>query len=368
MTIGLGVRRLLPAVLALVTLLLVGVARGAGPPPLGPEVGTIAFSASSGAQGIDVVAGNGSDARRLARGAGPFFAWSPVGEELVFSREHRAACAGCSDLYVVGAHGGAQRRLTHSASNSNPAWSPSGGRIAFDRCRNVSSNGCAIFTIAPNGSHLHRVTPWGISGLPVWANSGQQIAFASEIPQGIYVVAADGRDLRRLTRDVDDAPVWSPDGEQLAFARLTLLGHQQARSDIYVIGSNGAGVLRLTHSGTQNLQPAWSPDGQWIAFVGAPSEGAASSCPGANAIDEIAPNGSQQRQLSEVGDYEDPVWSPDEQQIAFAGVSSEACGQIEPTRALYAIEANGSEQRQVGSLSPEAGGELAWEPGAAEGR
>ena len=161
--------------------------------------GTIAVSVFSGIGSIDTVSADGTRLRELAPGTDPYFSWSPNGERLVFSREDEAACSGCSELYVVGAGGGTERRLTIAGTNANPAWSPSGRLIAFDRCKKVGGGPCAIFTIEADGRGLHRLTPWGPGeGPPVWSGDSRRIAFSGIAEVGIYVMAADGRHLRRL--------------------------------------------------------------------------------------------------------------------------------------------------------------------------
>jgi dipeptidyl aminopeptidase/acylaminoacyl peptidase len=61
----------------------------------------------------------------------------------------------------------------------------------------------------------------------------------------IYVIRADGRGLRRLTRSSrrEDTPTWSPDGRRLAF-----------RSD-----RDGSAVTRLTRAGSEEQEPAFVP-------------------------------------------------------------------------------------------------------------
>ena len=74
----------------------------------------------------------------------------------------------------------------------------------------------------------------------------------------IYVVNADGTELRYLTTGMD--PAISPDGEQVAFTR------RDFPHGLYVIKVDGTGERQLF--GTSQVKaPAWSPDGASIAFT-----------------------------------------------------------------------------------------------------
>ena len=63
------------------------------------------------------------------------------------------------------------------------------------------------------------------SGYPAWSPDGSTIAFAAEPDEnhgGIWLIASDGTNLRRLTDEEkfdDMAPAWSPDGKWLVFSR-----------------------------------------------------------------------------------------------------------------------------------------------------
>src|SRR5262249_54090673 len=58
--------------------------------------------------------------------------WSPDGRFLVFQSER----VGHTQLFVIGADGTGERRLTWSgADDTHPAWSPDGGWIVFDSSR-----------------------------------------------------------------------------------------------------------------------------------------------------------------------------------------------------------------------------------------
>jgi Tol biopolymer transport system component len=113
---------------------------------------------------------------------------------------------------------------------------------------------------------------------PMTGSGGGRIAYVSFFRNGtgdLYVMNADGTDLRRLTLDSaeDNKPTWSPDGTQIAF-----YSNRQGRSSIYVLGvpdapqsagGSAQGSLFMQRLTTKSncSAPAWSPDGAQIAFV-----------------------------------------------------------------------------------------------------
>ncbi len=359
-----GARAVVLLIVIVSALVLAGPAEGSMLPAAEAGGGSLAVAALNPvfkSRNIYVVTSDGDVLRELAAGVDPFFAWSPSGGQLVFSREGNLGCAGCSDLYVVGAGGGTPRLLTSSGTSANPAWSASGKLIAFDRCRNVANGPCAIFTIAPDGRGLRRLTPWAVGySPPVWSPNNKTLAFSGILKRGIYTVGSNGRSMRRLTRDGDEDPVFSPDGAELAFTRQTPIGPMEARSDIYVMSPDGKGLRRLTSTGTQNYEPAWSPDGRLIAFIEAQRNNSP-SC-GEDAVAVMTPTGGGRRRLTGFGLYEKPLWSDNEQQLAVVGEETQACPPAEGERALYVLSADGTGQRRVTQLRIEAAGGLAWRP------
>ena len=171
---------------------------------------------------------------------------------------------------------------------------------------------------------------------PAWSPDGSQIAFTSDRAraEGLYVMNADGRDIRRLIARQCSCPAWSPDGTRIAFHR-----YRDGLSDGYVDiclldvrvdtslfrrRTRGGRVRRLTGPGW-DLNPAWSPDSRHLAFM--------STRNGDWNIYVMDADGGKVRQLTaDSGGNGSPGWSPDGTQIAFESHSD---------RHVYVMEADG---------------------------
>jgi Tol biopolymer transport system component len=208
-------------------------------------------------------------------------AWSPDGDRIALSlygeEGPTAAPESTSHIDVLDADGGGRRRLVPFQADA-PSWSPDGDRVAFERSFTIDTSD--IYVVHADGSDLRRLTRRSSrspgSDSPAWSPDGSRIAFvrwpdqSNDLYTGaeIYVVAADGGRSRRVTASRpessgDFAPVWSPDGRRIAFVRAS----EEDVTDVYVVNRDGSGLRRLTHDGDAS-EPAWSPDGRSIAFTG----------------------------------------------------------------------------------------------------
>jgi TolB protein len=153
--------------------------------------------------------------------------WSPDGTQLAFTR-YPTSPPRESDLMVVSADGSGLRLLTKSAFEA--AWSPDGSTIAFATERDDNGVWCPeesddcetsdeLYVIGADGSGERRLTDTTSDETePAWAPDGSRIVFASDrhYPQAgadeIFVMDADGGCVTQLTigSDVLHQPVWRP--------------------------------------------------------------------------------------------------------------------------------------------------------------
>src|SRR5258708_471538 len=106
-----------------------------------------------------------------------------------------------------------------------------------------------VYTIAAAGSDSRQAA--GSQGKlsheesPAWSPDGMEIAFTStrDGNQELYVAAADGSNVRRLTSDagLDAHPTWSPDGRRLAFST-----DRWGDLELALIDADGSKLTRLT--------------------------------------------------------------------------------------------------------------------------
>ena len=184
-----------------------------------------------------------------------------------------------------------------------------------------------IYVVEPDGSHVQSLTetpPGTMSGFAAWSPDRQKIAFISGRGEHlgdpeIYVMAADGSDIQRLTRHkgFDAYPAWSPDGHQIAFVRDTDPPETgpvfpPRSQSIYVMDSDGSNVRRLTEFET-GAYTSWSPDGERIAFE--------ANLDGIWEICVMETDGSNVQRLTHTPGENTgsaaPDWSPDGQKIVF---------------------------------------------------
>jgi TolB protein len=92
---------------------------------------------------------------------------------------------------------------------------------------------------------------------PAWSPAGDQIAFVARGDNDeIYLINADGSDLRRLTTNTwewDKHPSWSPDGKQIVFWS----NRDSGRRQFWVMNADGSNQRPLLASTYNDWDPIW---------------------------------------------------------------------------------------------------------------
>lgn len=172
------------------------------------------------------------------------------------------------------------------------------------------------------------------------------IAFISDRDgdEGLFVMRPDGRGVRRLNDEdrvvydeIHEREQWSPDGTTHVYAEVA--GPDRQDTDIFIFRNDLPETwerrFRYTDWGSMEYDPVWSPDNQWIAFV--------SNKTGNDEIWLMRSDGSDKTQLT-FNDWEwdkHPTWSPDSQYIAF--MSNRETGRLQ----IWIMNLDGSGQQNI---------------------
>ena len=262
--------------------------------------------------------------------------WSPDGRRIMYPfvlTDDRLATA------IVDPDGG--NRVEVSSPDGNLFIGPSGwssdGRLivleGFDP-NNQASPEIGVYVANADGSGLRQVTSSTDGRLHTFSTfspDGRRIAFLQEdtgsIPIGglhgdLFIVNADGSDLRQVnpvgTKAVVAGPTgrpmaWSPDSRQLALTLVEAL--DVGRSAAYVVDIAGGTLQRISDFGAWLVAVEWSPDGEWVLYGEVASPNAPTWL--------VRPDGTAARQLTGPGSAVAgccATWAPDSSRLLFRQV------------------------------------------------
>jgi serine/threonine-protein kinase len=259
-------------------------------------------------------------------------AWSPDGSRLAYVAE----VDGVRQLFVRTAATGAEQRLTQEPNDDiQPTWSSDGKRLAFVR---ASASGGKLEPTDINGWYQDGGDIWTIdlatgreSKLvedafnPAYSPKGGRLAFdaAWAGARRIWIADSTGRNPRQITADSSEAvvhtgPRWSPDGSRVTFRRI-----DKIKSDIATVDLSSQTISRVTNDLIPDMDPVWAPDARHLYF--ASSRGGGMNLWRIGIGNGGAPAGPPEQLTTGAGDDIQPTVAPNGSRLAFAvrGINSD---------------------------------------------
>ncbi|MCK4632828.1 MAG: Tol-Pal system beta propeller repeat protein TolB [candidate division Zixibacteria bacterium] len=247
--------------------------------------------------------------------------------KICFVRER----SGIKELYIADYDGANERKLTETGSiNLSPTFSPNGEEIFFTSYLDGDPH---LYRVNTRSGKTSKAAGFpGIVAAPAVSPDGDKIAcvLSKDGNSEIYVLDKKGQIIKRLTRHraIDSSPTWSPDGQYIAFS-----SDRSGSPQVYIMDSDGLNLRRLTYQGRYNDSPIWSQHGDRITFVSRTKYGRFD-------LASIRVDGTDYRVMTEVGQNENPHFSPDGKHIIF---SSNRLG----PRDIFTMDVNGRNQHRL---------------------
>ena len=193
------------------------------------------------------------------------------------------------DIYEADLEGRVLRNLTQSSGyDAEGSWSPDGRLIVFASNRHAYGGELAeeeraklaqdpsyfmdLYIMAADGTSLRRLTTEpGYDGGPFFSPDGGRLVWRHFAPDGataeIWTMRIDGSDRRQLTRSgvMSWAPFFHPSGEYVVY---TSNAQGMANFELYLVDvEGGKEPVRVTYTEGFDGLPVFLPDGRRIAWA-----------------------------------------------------------------------------------------------------
>ncbi|MBP7606772.1 MAG: Tol-Pal system protein TolB [Giesbergeria sp.] len=168
-------------------------------------------------------------------------------------------------LWVADADGeNAQAALSSPEPIISPAWSPTGGQIAYVSFE--SRKPVVYVHDVASGKRRLIANFRGSNSAPAWSPDGRTLAvtLSRDGNSQLYTIDATGGEARRLMQSagIDTEPVYSADGRSIYF-----VSDRGGAPQIYRVARTGGSAERVTFNGSYNISPTVSADGRWMAYI-----------------------------------------------------------------------------------------------------
>lgn len=245
-------------------------------PAVAPDGTKLAYEAkydekSSALMVVDITGGSGRSIYRSEPNTANFAlspSFSPDGLQIVFTTK----LEGNTEICLIRQDGSSLVNLTQNdAADGSPVFSSDGKEIFFNSNRDGAFERFHLFRMNTDGTDQRRITDKdGYEFSPAPFLSGKYLVFSGDRVDG----SSRALDIRMLDlgapgeekiiasfRQHDVQPAVSPDGRRIAFVAQT-----DGNSEIYLMNSDGTGLLRITRNAAEDISPKFSTDSRSIFF------------------------------------------------------------------------------------------------------
>jgi TolB protein len=205
-------------------------------------------------------------------------AFDPSGDRVAFTSNR----SGQYDIWVIDANGKNPTQITNNAAPElHPSWSPDGRCLVYCRLTSNENRG-ELWVVDLENPGMKRFIGEGL--FPDWSPKGDKIVYQKARERGsgwfsIWTLDFQNGEVLYPSEIVSSpsaayiCPTWSADGDQIAFAAVMgtkppMSGGEthppaiKGRSDILIVDTDGRGLQRMTDGHGESYSPAWAVDGR----------------------------------------------------------------------------------------------------------
>lgn len=208
------------------------------------------------------------DTRRLSPGTGKTTcAWlHPDGKRFLFASTHAdPESQSLQEAEIRDRAGGRQKRYAwdydpnfdiYSGSIDGGPLTNLTGATGYDAEASYSPDGEWIAFASNRHAWTEELSP----------EDRKQFEIQPSLLMDIYIMRADGSDVRRLTdvRGYDGGPFFSPDGRRICWRRFT---EDESRAEVWTMNIDGSDARQITRLGAMSWAPFYHPSGHYLIFT-----------------------------------------------------------------------------------------------------